>query len=152
MFDAFRHGRSWREGFYVAKVKVNEDQLEALSMLYRRVAACADSLGSENTDSGQVIPTTLKTFRGARLAHFPADYVFTRLTRSAFEKAFGEVNGVGALLATLASLDLQVGFVSAPGRFDPAAHSRGVFWICLFAHGQERYGRNVLIRFLRVET
>ena len=133
-------------------VRVNEEQLEALSGLYRRVSVIADGLGSEATDSGHVIPTTLQTFRGARRAHFPLDYKVTPLTRGQFEDAFGDRPGVADLLQSLAPLEIDVGFVSAPGRFDPDAHSRGVFWICLFVHGEGRFGRNVLLRFERVET
>ena len=131
---------------------VDESQLDALSTLYRRVAVIADALGSEATDSGHVIPTTVRTLLGARRAHFPRGYRFVALTRSAFDAAFGSRDGVATLLHELDSLELELGLVGDPERFHPDDHSRGVFWICLFAQSEERFGRNVLIRFLRVET
>jgi hypothetical protein len=136
----------------VTTAQVNEEQLDALSALYRRVAVIGDGLGSENTDAGQVIPTTLKRFSSVRHAHFPLDYELTPLTRPQLEQAFGSVQGVSQLLQSLGSIHLDLGYIAAPGRFDPNAHSRGVFWICIFARGEAQFGRNVLIRFLRVET
>ena len=59
---------------------LTEPQSERVGQLHRTVAAITDGLGSENTDSEQVLLVAQLSFVQARLATFPAGYLFKRFS------------------------------------------------------------------------
>lgn len=59
---------------------LTETQSERVGQLHRTVAAITDGLGSENTDSEQVLLVAQLSFVQARLATFPAGYLFKRFS------------------------------------------------------------------------
>ena len=131
---------------------VTEDQLQALSSLYRLVSIISDGLGSEATNDGQVLTTTETTFAAARRAFFPPNYNFVPLTSSGFRRDYGTVKGVRELLSFCAPLRPEFGLTGSPDEFNPDGDPLGGFWICLFLKGKKVLGQNALVRFERAET
>jgi hypothetical protein len=131
---------------------VTEKQLSGISNLYRLVARISDGLGSEASDSGQVLTCTETTFAAARRAYFPTGYRFVARTVAQFTKEFGAMDGVAELLAFCAPLRPQFGLTGPREWFDPTAADRGSFWICIFLGSRRALGRTVLVRFNRAET
>lgn len=135
-----------------ASEKVKAAQLDHLGQLYRQVAGISDGLGSENTDSGQVLPLAQLSFAQARRATFPAGYLFVRLTAAEFQSGFGAAPGVSSLLSFIAPYKPEFGLMGDPDWFHPDKSDRGTFWVCVHIHARTAIGHNVLLRFQRVET
>jgi hypothetical protein len=129
---------------------MTEEELATVSTLYRVVRSVADALGSESTEGGQVVLTTLRGLGAACGAHFPEGYRVEPLTREQFVGAFGEA--AGELLTFGEPYAPAFALVGHPDRFRPGEHARGEFWVCLFLSGSPRLYRNALVRFPRVET
>ena len=129
---------------------ITDEELATVSTLYRLVHSLADSLGSEGSESGQVLLTTLRSLRSACRTHFPKGYRFEPLTREQFVEAFGEATG--ELLSFSEAYAPTFALVGHPERFRPGEHARGEFWVCLFLSGPPGLYRSALVRFPRVET
>ncbi|MCU0681949.1 MAG: hypothetical protein MUF34_06780 [Polyangiaceae bacterium] len=129
---------------------IQEEELATISTLYRLVQAVGDALGSEGTESGQALLTTLKSLRSACRTHFPKGYRFEPLTREQFTAAFGEETG--ELVRFCEPYSPTFGLAGHPERFRPDEHARGEFWVCIFLAGPPALYRSALLRFPRVET
>jgi hypothetical protein len=127
-----------------------EAEFTAVSTLYRLVHALGDSLGSEASESGQVLLTTLSNLTSACRTHFPEGYRLEPLTAAQFSEAFGE--SAGELLRFCEPYAPSFGLAGHPERFRPEGHARGEFWVCVFLSGQPALYRNAFVRFPRVET
>jgi hypothetical protein len=127
-----------------------EAELTAVSTLYRLVHALGDSLGSESSEGGQVLLTTLRSLPSTCRTHFPEGYRLEPLTRERFAEAFGEL--AADLLAFAEPYAPSFGLAGHPERFRPEGHARGEFWVCVFLSGPPALYRNALVRFPRVET
>ncbi|HEU4409216.1 MAG TPA: hypothetical protein VFS43_28415 [Polyangiaceae bacterium] len=127
-----------------------EAELTTVSTLYRLVHALGDSLGSESSEGGQVLLTTLGGLRAACRAHFPEGYRLEPLTREQFAEAFGEL--AAELLQFCEPYAPSFGLAGHPERFRPEGHARGEFWVCIFLAGPPALYRSALVRFPRVET
>jgi hypothetical protein len=134
------------------KQSVTDGQFEKLGQLYRLVAGIADGLGSENTDSGQVLLVAQLSFAQARLRLFPAGYLYVPLSASKFRRDFGSVSGVAPLLSFASAYKPEFGLCGAADRFHNDRSDRGDFWVCAFLSSRRALGSNMLIRFERVET
>ncbi len=125
-------------------------ELTTVSTLYRLVQGLGDALGSESSEGGQVLLTTLRGLRSACRTHFPEGYRLEPLTRAQFDEAFGE--SAGELLAFCEPYAPTFGLAGHPERFHPDEHARGEFWVCVFLSGPPALYRSALLRFPRVET
>jgi len=130
----------------------SETQLQRLGRLYDLVFAIGDGLGSENTDTGQVLPVSESSFSAAVRSAFPASYRLVALSAAEFQSGYGAVPGMAPLLAFASEYRPDFGLVGASGRFHPDLPDRGNFWICLYLRSRRGLGKNVLVRFQRTET
>ncbi len=131
---------------------MTEQQFAFLQQVYGTVAQVADAFGSEDSSSGLVIPTAAATLAAAAV-HLPASYQLRPLPYSSFARDYSRAGDAAvARLLTLLTPFKPTAATCAPASFDPQAHSRGRFLLCLFALTQVQAGSNLLLCFTRVET